>query len=94
MPAWLKHLKDWSGVISLVGLLLFGMRALGFASQSTGTRLDMLERRAADFEQFMQQQKALNVSLQIYMCAGDYDSAVLAGVRCRDLGIDRMESRK
>lgn len=95
MSEWVTHLRDWSGVISLIALvLLWATQAMGFEGRTTGSRLEVVENRVVAFDSFMQEQKALNTSLKIWMCVGDYDSAVLAQVRCRDLGIDRLEAKK
>ena len=96
-----QRVKDWSGVIALVGgLLLWSVRAMGFQSTTTDDRLIQNEVRLAevektarvtanDFSEFKDDQRRVNNSLLIWMCVTDRQSAVMAQVPCSQLGVDR-----
>lgn len=92
-PVW-AHMREWSGVISmlvLMALWLYG--ALGFASQTAGIRIQKLELTVQGLAEWRRSQDQVSQRLQTWMCVTDYSSAVLAGVPCAQLGVDRLTSR-
>lgn len=89
-----KELAVLVTAVGAVGAFLVGAsRNAGFTTHTTGARLDTLEYRVTSLISRLASQDEVNRRLQVWMCINDYQSAVLAGVPCAALGVDRLTSR-